>query len=438
MRNLNTDTRMKKVLFDGIACQYETKDQFHGGAEYSRNLLREALDKGYVFDIVLFNNYYTDDELSKLLKKMPPERVHNVDNKAQLYNLIDSEGFERFFSVLPYPYYDYPCKAQLVGVIHGLRKVELPWDENAWRTERRPWVRFVGKHFPKHMARKIQTQKLKEFQRLISLPNVKLITVSDHTKYALLNYFPSLKPRDIRVYYSPFSVNGLKPAPMISDYFLMLNANRYEKNIYRAIKTFDRLFSDGRLKGRRVVVTGCQRINLRRAVKNKDRFMFMNNVPIEELRKYYSEAFCLVYPSLNEGFGYPPLKAMACEVPVIASTAASIPEVCASAALYFSPTNSDDLANRILQIDLNEDLRARLVYEGKKRLDQLLKRQAKEIDQELQFIFGPADNPEPADEPSETPDASDPSTAPDSSSARTDSTASTPPTQEASKPKHTK
>lgn len=116
--------------------------------------------------------------------------------------------------------------------------------------------------------------------------------------------------------------------------------------------------------------------------------MFMGTVPYEELRKYYSEAFCLVYPSLNEGFAYPPLKAMSCDVPVIASTASSIPEVCAGAALYFSPTNSDDLANRILQIDINNELRSWLIYEGRKRLEQLLERQGREIKQELRFIFG--------------------------------------------------
>jgi glycosyltransferase involved in cell wall biosynthesis len=82
-----------------------------------------------------------------------------------------------------------------------------------------------------------------------------------------------------------------------------------------------------------------------------------------ELRALYQHATCLVYPSLYEGFGLPPLEAMACGCPVIASRVASLPEVCGDAALYCNPEDSGDIARaiRTLMNDsvLRQDLRQR-------------------------------------------------------------------------------
>ena len=66
-----------------------------------------------------------------------------------------------------------------------------------------------------------------------------------------------------------------------------------------------------------------------------------------ELRALYENAACFVYPSLYEGFGLPPLEAMTCGCPVVASRAASLPEVCGEAALYCDPADPHDIASRI-------------------------------------------------------------------------------------------
>jgi glycosyltransferase involved in cell wall biosynthesis len=82
-----------------------------------------------------------------------------------------------------------------------------------------------------------------------------------------------------------------------------------------------------------------------------------------ELRALYERAVCLVYPSLYEGFGLPPLEAMACGCPVIASNVASLPEICGEAALYCDPHDPGDIAARIAQMlsepELRHTLRAR-------------------------------------------------------------------------------
>ena len=66
-----------------------------------------------------------------------------------------------------------------------------------------------------------------------------------------------------------------------------------------------------------------------------------------QLRALYEGARCLVYPSLYEGFGIPPLEAMACGCPVLVSRAASLPEVCGDAALYCDGQDPGDMASRL-------------------------------------------------------------------------------------------
>jgi glycosyltransferase involved in cell wall biosynthesis len=70
----------------------------------------------------------------------------------------------------------------------------------------------------------------------------------------------------------------------------------------------------------------------------------LGNVSVAELASLYRRASALVFPSLYEGFGMPPLEAMACGCPVACSVAASLPEVCGDAARYFSPDDPEEIA----------------------------------------------------------------------------------------------
>jgi glycosyltransferase involved in cell wall biosynthesis len=78
-----------------------------------------------------------------------------------------------------------------------------------------------------------------------------------------------------------------------------------------------------------------------------------------ELKALYGDAACLVFPSLYEGFGLPPLEAMYCGCPVIVSDRASLPEVCGEAALYCDATSVDDIADKISLMLGDAALRAR-------------------------------------------------------------------------------
>ena len=86
-----------------------------------------------------------------------------------------------------------------------------------------------------------------------------------------------------------------------------------------------------------------------------------------QLRALYEHAACFVFPSFYEGFGLPPLEAMCCGCPVVVSDRASMPEVCADAALYCDPADPASLAAQLRRVLESESLRADLRAAGRAR-----------------------------------------------------------------------
>jgi len=102
--------------------------------------------------------------------------------------------------------------------------------------------------------------------------------------------------------------------------------------------------------------------------KVEDSVRFLGFVPIETLRVFYQAASAFVFPSLYEGFGLPPLEAMACGTPVICSEVSSLPEVVGDAAVIVNPENVFDIARGIRETLLDHDLRRRMIEKGFQQL----------------------------------------------------------------------
>ncbi|MFZ6849897.1 glycosyltransferase family 4 protein [Undibacterium sp. RuRC25W] len=98
--------------------------------------------------------------------------------------------------------------------------------------------------------------------------------------------------------------------------------------------------------------------------------LFTGPISDSELRSLYESALAFVFPSLYEGFGIPPLEAMVCRTPVIASNAASIPEVCGDAAYYFDPLDIEQMSSAIHRVISDSDLRLNLIKAGEHRCRQ--------------------------------------------------------------------
>ncbi|MFH0961319.1 MAG: glycosyltransferase family 1 protein [archaeon] len=90
-------------------------------------------------------------------------------------------------------------------------------------------------------------------------------------------------------------------------------------------------------------------------------------VSLPSLRKLYSNSDIFVFPSLAEGFGMPPLEAMACGCPVLSSNASCLPEILGNSAEYFDPLSAEDLAEKIISLENSPARLKRLSCAGKEQ-----------------------------------------------------------------------
>jgi len=112
-------------------------------------------------------------------------------------------------------------------------------------------------------------------------------------------------------------------------------------------------------------------------------------IPRNKLPDLYNSVDCLLFPSLYEGFGWPPLEAMACGTPVVASNAASLPEVIGDAGLMCASQDSGGLAQAMYRILTDQELRESLIERGLKHASQFTwERTARETSVVYEQVLG--------------------------------------------------
>lgn len=159
--------------------------------------------------------------------------------------------------------------------------------------------------------------------------------------------------------------------PLERPYLFFAGNLKPHKNLVRLLDAFesiaDEIPHDLVLAGRRDgFITGDDEV-AGRAARLGDRVHLPGEVGDVALRAYLAHADAMVFPSLYEGFGYPPVEAMAVGCPVVTSSAASMPEVCGDAALYFDPTDVPAIAAGMKRVVGDEGLRAELRAAGRER-----------------------------------------------------------------------
>jgi glycosyltransferase involved in cell wall biosynthesis len=149
-------------------------------------------------------------------------------------------------------------------------------------------------------------------------------------------------------------------------YLLSVGSANPTKNLGRLIEAHALMGADRGIKPSRLVIVGGgnDQVFAPAAAAGSQGVVRTGPIDDAELKALYLHADAMVFPSVYEGFGLPPLEAMACGCPVAASNAASIPEVCGDAALYFDPLSVSAIAAAMRQIRLDEALRARLRSAG--------------------------------------------------------------------------
>jgi glycosyltransferase involved in cell wall biosynthesis len=112
----------------------------------------------------------------------------------------------------------------------------------------------------------------------------------------------------------------------------------------------------------------CQEIfSLAEELGLENEVLFPGFIPREELPLWYNAASLFIYPSLYEGFGLPPLEAMACGIPVVASNTSALPEVVSDAGLLVEPIDAEGMAQAMQRVLSDGDLRDTLREKGLQR-----------------------------------------------------------------------
>jgi glycosyltransferase involved in cell wall biosynthesis len=171
-----------------------------------------------------------------------------------------------------------------------------------------------------------------------------IIAISGHVKETLVERM-GIDEERIEVIHLGLDHELFRPGNEPREPLLLYPANPWpHKNHARLFEAFGRLRREHSQLRLVLTGTGLERLSPPEGVELRGR------VSREELASLYRRSSALVFPSLYEGFGQPPLEAMASGLPVATSTAGSLPEVCGSAARYFDPTSVDELVEAVLTV----------------------------------------------------------------------------------------
>jgi glycosyltransferase involved in cell wall biosynthesis len=213
-----------------------------------------------------------------------------------------------------------------------------------------------------------------------------VFTVSEASRRDILRFYPEADPQRVQVVPNAIDealledpgeeeMQRVKERYQLQGRFILYVGNiKPHKNLDRLVLAFSLLKQRPGHEDVKLLIIGDQLHQqgfLRRAVEGarvRQDVRFFGFVPDRTLSALYRLASVFAFPSLYEGFGLPPLEAMACGTPVVTSRISSLPEVVGDAALLVDPLSVDDIASALERVLTDEDLRRDLVLRGKARV----------------------------------------------------------------------
>ena len=348
---------MKRTYID-LSISGNNNGFVSGAGEYGIVIfseLKKLLEKEYIY--VGIKKTVSFDE--KLLNNIPAEHIIRYNDINSLNGYLLNNNIEViFFPQLLHEFINIKTDAKVIAVLHDLGDI-LDIENNKKDyygkyyelTSYFKFKFFIKTHLPFFMD-KIIKEKVKVYDQLIeNFKNLNLVNVSHYSK-ATLKYYLKESCSNSNVFYSPiklfklynpdFLPEGLKTKFDITEhnYFLFCNAKRVRKNNSIALIAFDHFITrSGRPDLKAVVLGSSPRYEnyIIPKLKNKSNFKFFSYIDKDDFEALYKFAHLFVFPSILEGFGYPPVEAMKYGTLCACSTATSIPEICQDAVIYFDP-----------------------------------------------------------------------------------------------------
>ncbi len=312
---------------------------------------------------IQFNVYLKNPPLNDLPEENKYFKYCSINGKflwSQIYlpiHLYFNKNIDVYFS--PAHYLPRFCPIPQVVTIHDLAYLYYPEDftkKDLWQLKN--WTKFA-------------INKAKS-----------IIAVSKTTKKDIIKNY-KIEESKISVIYNGFEKSfknsEIKNLDLnknsklkIKNFILFAGTIQPRKNIETLIDAFDKFVQTNH--DFKLVIAGkkgwlYENIFEKVKVMNlENKVIFTDHVSDPELIWLYKNAFCLVLPSLYEGFGIPVLEAMNFDCPVVTSFSSSLPEIGGDASLYFNPKNPDDLLEKLKSLKENKELRKELIAKGRQRI----------------------------------------------------------------------
>jgi len=233
--------------------------------------------------------------------------------------------------------------------VHDLSFIHYPeffgWKEKFW-------------HWRQNFDKQIKTAGL-------------IIAVSDFTKKDIVETLKIADEKVVRIYagINPF-YQPKKFSSALKPFIFYLGTIEPRKNIIGIIKAFNLLKTIPQFKDLELVIAGDKGWLYDKVLKEAETspyssaIKFLGRVSEEKAKELYNTASVFVYPSFYEGFGFPPLEAQACGLPVVTSNKTSFPEVLGKSAVLVDPYNVSEIASAVEAILTNSVFRQSLVSKG--------------------------------------------------------------------------
>lgn len=322
----------------------------------------------------------------------------------ETYKKLDTKYTNLKLQILDIPHYSIGEQTKLLKYLN-----EMKFDLVHFTQFNHP-VRYKGKYVITiqdltligHLHRQNFIKRLAfgAVMKSAAVNSTRIIAISKTTKEDVISYYRVPKEKFEIIYHGVdhknYNMNVKsrgsaieefkKKYDIVDDYILYTGMWKRHKNLLRMLKAFEQFRSENSDNSIQLVLVGkidkkepevtalINRINSSQAVILSDQreskdlscnaIITTGFIDEEELPIAYAGAFAYCMPSLSEGFGWPPLEAMACGTPVISSRESCMPEILGKAPLYFDAYNVDDIAKKMETIISDKELRKDLIKKG--------------------------------------------------------------------------
>lgn len=353
----------------GIDGRELLRNQITGIGRFLSNFLKYAPEIKPDWEFILFMNQHNagaDVPICPNLKQMViPENWTFWWDQVKLPKYLRKEKIDIFFS----PYYKAPIfsPCPTVITIHDIApfvKCRATFSRLHYGHKRfalRIWSRFFARRATKNIT--VSNYSKKDIMNIFEISEEKIAVVYEGVR----EEFKPKEKEDVEKVKERYGIRG--------KYIFYIGNFEPHKNVEGILRAYSKINYELQ-KNCKLVIGGKKDGNFKKIkrlclnLKIKKNAIFPGFIEDADLPALYSGAEIFLFPSFYEGFGLPPLEAMACGTPVISSNRTSLPEILGDAPILINPQNPDEIAKAIENILTNENLQKELKKKGIKRAAQ--------------------------------------------------------------------